>query len=128
MAQMAQGGLGRPVPQQSQDDLSICASKVHTSSQEVVTLVDMVNGSVCISAKSALNWPDNAPICCSHSNAMVSYKGGERACSSGGGECCCAQHDARHALHDHNLQHTLDFSARSEIADILGLDTSIVVW
>ena len=33
-------------------------------------------GGVCIFAKSALNWPDNAPICCSHSNAMVSYREG----------------------------------------------------
>ena len=45
---------------------------------------------------------------------MVSYKGGSwpleggHAAGAGQGECCCAQHDARHALHDHNLQHTAD--------------------
>ena len=60
---------------------------VHRSRMEGLALVDMGNGAaavVSISAKSALNWPDNAmPICCSHSNAMVSYKGGRRgrACS-----------------------------------------------
>ena len=29
--------------------------------------------------------------------------------AAAGGECCCAQHDAGHALHRHNLQHTEDF-------------------
>ena len=98
--------------------------KVHTSRMEGLALMDMGNGPaavVSISAKSALNWPDNAmPICCSHSNAMVSYKGGRRggghAAGAGRGECCCAQHDARHALHDHNLQHTADLIAGPETA------------
>ena len=33
----------------------------------------------------------------------------ERGHAAAGGECCCAQHDARHALHHHNLQHAADF-------------------
>ena len=60
--------------------------------KEGLALADMVNGTaavVSISAKSALNWPDNAmPICCSsHSNAMVSYKGGKGVLERGGGAC-----------------------------------------
>ena len=107
-----------------------------TYKQEGLALVDMVNGAaavVSISAKSALNWPDNAmPICCcSHSNAMVSYKGGRggywrgggHAAGAGQGECCCAQHDARHALHDHNLQHTAHLIAGP--ADMPRSDTSL---
>ena len=64
-----------------------------------------------ISSKSASNWPDNTPICCSHSNATVSYKAallekghevGEEAMVS------LSPVDARHALRcDHAAVHAL---------------------
>ena len=49
--------------------------------------------------------------------------GGGHAAGAGQGECCCAQHDARHALHDHNLQHTAHLIAGP--ADMPRSDTSL---
>ena len=50
---------------------------------------------------------------------------GGHAAGAGQGECCCAQHDAGHALHDHNLQHTADLIAGPETADMPRNDTSL---